>query len=208
MIPDPVKLSTAELSNDSETAELYESVLVKVNDAEVTSLNDYDWSIDDGSGSCLLDDDAAGSELYNWFWGDDTLDVGDELSMAQGPFIFSFGTYKITPRDIQDVGEDVAVDDNNNLVKSYQLQQNYPNPFNPKTHIRFQIPSAQKVNISVYNILGQKIRTLASKNFTAGSHILIWNGKNDNGVTVPSGAYFVRMEANNFAKVRKMLFLK
>ena len=207
-IPSPVTTNTGELSNDSEVAEQYESVLVKVDDAEVSSANQYDWSIDDGSGSCLLDDDAASGSLYDWFWGDDTLSEGDQINLAQGPFIFSFGTYKITPRDLNDVGEGVAVEKNNNLAESYQLHQNYPNPFNPTTHIRFQIPASQKVNIGIYNILGQKIRTLAARNFTAGSHVIMWDGRNDNGVTVPSGAYFLRMESGQFTKVRKMLFLK
>jgi hypothetical protein len=204
-LPGPVELTTAELSNDSEDAEKYESSLVKVTDAEVTSVNSYDWSIDDGSGSCLLDDDAAGSPLLSWF---DTLAVGNTISKAQGPFIFSFGTYKITPRDLADVGVGVAVENNNNLAYSYKLKQNYPNPFNPTTHVAFQIPETKRVNISIYNILGQKVRTLASRKFTPGSHVMIWNGKNENGATVPSGAYFLRMEAGDFTSVKKMLFLK
>lgn len=208
-LPSPIEVNTNELSNDSESAEMYESVLVKSNDVEVTSLNDYDWSLDDGSGSCLLDDDAATSDLYNWFWGDDTLNAGDSLNFAQGPFIFSFGTFKITPRDLNDVDKLTAVENHNdNIANSYKLKQNYPNPFNPTTHVAFQIPEPKRVNISIYNILGQKVRTLTSRKFATGSHILIWNGKNDNGATVPSGAYFMRMEAGNFTQVKKMLFLK
>ncbi|HMA62843.1 MAG TPA: T9SS type A sorting domain-containing protein [bacterium] len=204
-LPNPAEVSTSELSNDSEAAEMYESVLVKTSDVEVTAVNSYDWSIDDGSGSCLLDDDAAGSALSAWF---DTLGVGNTMSIAQGPFIYSFGTFKITSRDLEDVGKEVAIDNNENIAYSYKLKQNYPNPFNPTTHVAFQIPEPKRVNISIYNILGQKVRTLTSRKYSTGSHILIWNGKNDNGATVPSGAYFMRMEAGNFTQVKKMLFLK
>ncbi|MCF7885500.1 MAG: T9SS type A sorting domain-containing protein [Candidatus Marinimicrobia bacterium] len=205
IIPEPNQVQTIDLSNDTEDTEQYEGTLVEVTDVEVSSINDYDWSIDDGSGSCLLDEDAAGNLLYNWL---DSLEVGQTIDKVTGVYVYSFDTYKITPRDLADVGEEVAIEDDKLFAKSYKLQQNYPNPFNPTTHIAFQLPTAQKVKLSVYNILGQKVRTLATRNFTAGSHVLIWNGTNNNGATLPSGAYFLRMEAGNFTKVRKMLFLK
>jgi len=202
--PSPVVLTTAELSGDSETAEQYEGVLVKVANAQVTAINPYDWSIDDGSGPCLLDDDA--SSIDAWF---DSLEVNDVISQVTGVFTFSFGTYKIEVRDIEDVGPIVGIaEEPINYPLTYSLKQNFPNPFNPETRIYFEIPNQEHISIVIYNILGQKIRNLAMDTYPAGKHILNWNGRNDNGELVSSGTYIVRMKAGNYIDSKKMLLIR
>ena len=64
---------------------------------------------------------------------------------------------------------------------SFALQQNFPNPFNPSTEIRFDLPENDNVTLAVYNMMGQKIKTLTSGNMSAGYHSIIWNGTNDSG---------------------------
>ena len=87
--------------------------------------------------------------------------------------------------------------------------QNYPNPFNPTTTISFSIPEEIKVDISVYNIKGQKVRTLTNNNFDRGNHSVIWNGYNDSGKLVGSGVYFYKMNLNGKSEsVKKCLLLK
>ena len=90
----------------------------------------------------------------------------------------------------------------------FALHQNYPNPFNPKTEIRFDIPEASVVEISIYNLMGQKVRTLANKDIAPGYHVMQWDGTNDRGSMVSTGMYFYTLHTNKYHAMRKMLFLK
>jgi DNA-binding beta-propeller fold protein YncE len=94
------------------------------------------------------------------------------------------------------------------LPYQFQLFQNYPNPFNAQTVIAFELPSDGAVNLSLYNILGQRVRTLLNKNLPAGRHRVVWNGKNQSGNSVASGVYFMVLTQAENVKIRKMLLLK
>jgi len=94
------------------------------------------------------------------------------------------------------------------LPKQFLLHQNFPNPFNPSTEIRFDLPKESIVNLSIYNLMGQKIKTLNSKNLTPGFHSVIWNGTDDFGNYVSSGMYLYSINAKHFQSTKKMLFLK
>lgn len=103
----------------------------------------------------------------------------------------------------------VGVDDEIMPVPTiYTLNQNYPNPFNPVTTITYTLAKSGKINLAVYNLLGQKVRTLVNSNATAGLHINKWNGLDDHGKKVASGIYFYKLEADNFTAVKKMIMLK
>jgi len=87
--------------------------------------------------------------------------------------------------------------------------QNYPNPFNPETNIRYNLPSEGKVGLSIYNIKGQKVKTLVDETQISGEHTVIWNGTNKNNIRVSSGVYFYKLEVNNSQLlINKMLLLK
>ena len=90
----------------------------------------------------------------------------------------------------------------------FALHQNFPNPFNPSTEIRFDLPEAGNVNLSIYNLMGQKIRTLSSDVMTPGYHAIIWDGTNDMGNQVSTGMYFYAIQSSEFHATKKMLFLK
>ncbi len=94
------------------------------------------------------------------------------------------------------------------LPESYGLGQNYPNPFNPSTEINYQLPETGRVQISIYNMLGQQVRVLINKEQDAGNHVIRWNGKDNSGQVVPSGTYVLRMKAGEFLAERKMMLLK
>lgn len=94
------------------------------------------------------------------------------------------------------------------LPELFALSQNYPNPFNPTTTIGFSLPTAGKVRLDIYNILGQKVRTLIETEKPAGMHQVIWNGTDDHGVSVASGIYLYKIEATSFREVKRMVFLK
>lgn len=89
------------------------------------------------------------------------------------------------------------------------LFQSYPNPFNPETTIVYQLPEAGHVSLKIYSILGQEIRTLVDDEKQAGYHRVIWDGRNDVGLRVESGMYFVRIESGQaFVRTRKVVLLK
>ena len=107
-----------------------------------------------------------------------------------------------------ELGTSVSQPKQNQLPQEYVLYNNYPNPFNSQTVIEYQVPEAGHVRVSIYNLLGQRIITLADKKHQAGRFNLIWNGKDSLGKSVPSGVYFYKMEANGFTKTKKMLLLE
>jgi len=84
----------------------------------------------------------------------------------------------------------------------------YPNPFNPETTIRFSVKDKTPVEIDIYNILGQKVRTLINKPLEAGEHTVVWNGTDNRGRSVASGIYFYRMKAGNYTETKKMILKK
>ena len=90
----------------------------------------------------------------------------------------------------------------------FALHQNFPNPFNPSTEIRFDLPEEGKVYLAIYNLMGQKIRTLFSDNMTPGYHAILWDGTNDMGSHVSTGMYFYSIQSSEFQATKKMLFLK
>jgi S-formylglutathione hydrolase FrmB len=92
--------------------------------------------------------------------------------------------------------------------KKFILYQNYPNPFNPTTMIKYYLPNTQRIELSVYNILGQKIQTLVNGFQTAGSKSIIWDGKNYQGKSVSSGIYFYRIQSGDIIINRKMILMK
>jgi hypothetical protein len=96
-----------------------------------------------------------------------------------------------------------------NIPDSFRLEQNFPNPFNPSTTINFALPEHSQVTLEIYNILGQRVRTLiAGQSHEVGSHNVIWDGRNDSGMLAVSGVYYYRIQAGEFSEVKKMLFLK
>lgn len=90
----------------------------------------------------------------------------------------------------------------------FELEQNYPNPFNPITAIRYSLRRPSQVEITVFNVLGQEVRTLESGMQPAGSYETTWNGTDQAGSPVASGVYFYRIKAGDFTETRKMVLLK
>ena len=88
------------------------------------------------------------------------------------------------------------------------LYQNSPNPFNPETRISFDLKEDAQVSLEIYNMKGQKVKTVINNKLLAGQHSVVWYGKNNNDKTVSSGIYFYKIEAENFQKTRKMLLMK
>ena len=96
-----------------------------------------------------------------------------------------------------------------NIVPVTKLNGNYPNPFNPITTISFSVSHMPSfVNIEIYNLKGQKVKTLINEQLAAGQHSVIWKGKDDSNKSVSSGIYFYRMKSENYILSKKMILLK
>jgi len=118
------------------------------------------------------------------------------------------GTIKLNEVVVNETKIAVSGENLSLLPDRYDLNQNYPNPFNSETIIKYQLPENSKVEISIYNVLGQKIRILVNTDMKAGYHSVKWNGRNDAGIIVASGLYIMRIRANNFGKTKKMIYLR
>ncbi len=92
--------------------------------------------------------------------------------------------------------------------ENFRLFQNFPNPFNPTTTISYNLPEDTEVNLKIYNLFGQEIRTIVNEAQAAGSKSVVWNGKDASGQIVSSGLYIYRLEAEKIVQNKKMLFLK
>jgi hypothetical protein len=94
------------------------------------------------------------------------------------------------------------------LPMSFSLRQNAPNPFNPTTTISYDLPKATHVSLNIFNVLGQKVKTVVDGFQDAGTKSVIWDGRDDGGASVASGIYFYRLNAGEYNETRKMMMLK
>jgi len=101
------------------------------------------------------------------------------------------------------------IDDNNSITPDNTiLEQNYPNPFNPYTTISFHLPTQENVLLQIFDVKGKLIRNLIDNNMHAGSHELIWDGLNDNGIQVGNGVYFYTLRSGRQTITKKMTLLR
>ena len=115
--------------------------------------------------------------------------TGGDYEDASGDFI------------ITDVQTSIGVQEKNPAV--FKLHPNYPNPFNPTTTINYEVPNSTNMDLSVYNLLGQKVVTLVSGTQSAGYHSIQWDASN-----VSAGAYFIKFQADDFLQIKKAILLK
>jgi hypothetical protein len=94
------------------------------------------------------------------------------------------------------------------LPVTFELEQNYPNPFNPETAIRYHLPKDAVVTLEVYNVIGQKVRTLVQGFRPAGTHKVVWDGLNDLGESMTTGIYFYKLRAGDVVLTKKMALVR
>ena len=102
----------------------------------------------------------------------------------------------------------LTISDESNIPMQFALHNNYPNPFNPVTTISFDLPEENYTEVAIYNMMGQKIRTLHTGNMTAGRHHISFDGVNDQNQQLGSGVYFYRVVAGEFQATKKMMLVK
>jgi len=119
-------------------------------------------------------------------------------------FQVNFGFWQVgvtAPTDVQEIVTE-------ELPTTYSLAQNYPNPFNPSTVIEFTVPNRSHVELSVYNLLGQRVVTLVDEPMSQGAYRTVWYGRDESGHHVATGIYFYRILAGDFVATKKMVLLK
>ena len=161
--------------------------------------------------------DLLGYEVYlNGVFVDDTTDLEwDFYGLVNGEFYDAgvLAVYVEGNSDLVEINfEYTGTGTNDIIVATTQLNNNYPNPFNPVTNIAFSLGEPGHVTLEVYNIKGEKVRTLVDKVLGANNHVITWNGKDDNNKPVSSGVYFYKMisegNSGDYTSTKKMILLK
>ena len=160
-----------------------------------------------GEGAVFLGSTAVGTDGN----GDATFSFTSDTSTTIGQFVTATATDAAgNTSEFSECFQIVtSVEEQDLLPTAFALSQNYPNPFNPATQIKYDLPGASNVRLTIYNFLGQSVRTLVDAEQTAGFYSVGWDGRDDSGVKMPSGVYIYRLEAGQqFVQIRKMILLK
>ncbi len=157
--------------------------------------------------------DTAGTAVgvhREWPNGNKTMFLGfDALSLNGAPYVWwSVAWQGPLHQALTWFGLTTGIDNEVTLPQKFALHQNYPNPFNPITNIQFDLKNDVNVDLTIYNLLGQKVITLVNKDMRAGYHSIRWNGTNAFGSPVGSGVYIYQISAGDYSASKKMLFLK
>ncbi len=139
--------------------------------------------------------DAALIDSLRFEWPSGTVDI--LVNVATDQFI-----------TIEEGSSPTSVGDSGGMIDGFLLYPNYPNPFNPSTTIAYELPHANHVRLSIYNLRGELIRDLVEAFQPAGVFSVVWDGKKNDGQTAASGIYLTRIEAGLFRQNRKMMLIK
>ncbi len=158
----------------------------------VFPLDDYNLAEEEKSRICVYK-----QEKDKWIIVDSNLDVEQNCVSAK---VKELGVYRLGFGQSEPQAS---------IPERYELFQNYPNPFNPNTVIKYNLRHAGNVKLTIYNILGQKVKTLVNQHQDAGHKSIIWNGEDEKQKEVASGIYFYRIEVEDeYSAVKKMVLVK
>ena len=207
-VPAPVIVQTANLVTPA-TAEQNEGCLVEVQNVVVTSAqNTYgEWFVTDTSAvPCQVDD---GFFQLSYVTPPIVITLYMEWAIIRGCVDYSYNEYAINPRTPDDLIDELS-SPHNVVPMGSEFIGCYPNPFNPETTAHFYLAEDTQLKLNIYNIKGEKVRTLVESELCAGEHYITWNGKDDNNCNVSSGIYFFFADSKDgdFTSVRKIILMK
>ncbi|OUX31558.1 MAG: hypothetical protein CBE24_04955, partial [bacterium TMED264] len=133
-------------------------------------------------------------------WDVHSYDGWESTTSANGPFHFTV--------DMSGYVSEYLSAEESNLPDVFALHNNYPNPFNPVTNITYDVPEVADVKLEIFNVMGQKVRTLASGSHQPGRYRVVWNATNDFGAGLSSGMYIYKIQAGDFISVKKLVLMK
>jgi hypothetical protein len=163
---------------------------------QVSTISDFSTLVLDQDGVDSLFYDFAGVVSHTtYYW---RVAAVNSLGTSGWSASRSFATGTITGVE----GESPA------LPRELSMEQNYPNPMNPSTKIHFNLPIATRIALTIFNTLGQEIRTLVDAPRAAGKHILQWDGKDNDGKPAASGVYLYRLQAGSFSQTKRLTLLR
>jgi len=153
------------------------------------------------------------------YWGQRQVAIPPELAgqpvylrvavSTQGPIIAKPSMVEIYQESTDSTGlPRLRLVDNRELPKIFRLHPNYPNPFNPQTMVRFDLPEANRVELIIFNAIGEQIKILVADYRAAGNYVERWDGRNTYGELAASGVYFLQMRAGDFKAVQKMILMQ
>ncbi len=173
-------------------ASSYDLVIRDLGGPEMKEFIHFDIAVGANSEQHLVPNWNNVSEAQLMVIVDDGIDgvIDDTLYLSNG-----------SPLDVED-------DHGSLLPYRFELSQNYPNPFNPATTIEYSLPRRSSVRIDVFNLLGQKVRTLVDREESAGAYSITWDGTSSTGEAVSTGVYLYRFQADDHVETKKMLLLK
>jgi PKD repeat protein len=212
---------------DIELAQTHQDADVAVNlpqNGEIPAV-DFDAQVSGNQGT--FTNNTQGATLHYWTFGDGS--VSNEVNPIHT--YHEDGVYAVILRASSDqsmmgvktievqIGTTTSIGEvTDEIPTKFNLEQNYPNPFsseakfrsagNPSTSIAFSVKETGVVQLSIYNLHGQEVRTLVKGQMNAGFHSVSWDGKDEHGQVLPSGIYLYKLRVNGFAQTRKMTFMK
>jgi hypothetical protein len=211
-IPAVTNVTLAQIKTGSGTAESFEGVLVRVPKAlscdTVFMTPTYgEWAVCIGPDTLRIDNSSTANGIYYA-----KPNFGVDSVTVTGVMTYDNGHFKLMPRDSADVinngpnavtGQPVAA-----MPAAFKLQAARPSPASTATVIEYSLQRGGTVNLSVFNMLGQKVASLASGVQAAGAHQVSWSLKNDNGSLVPNGVYFYQLSAGSQKDTRKLIVVR
>ena len=133
----------------------------------------------------------------------------DGVQLSQSFDATGTGCYTMpTPGAVNDTCVTLNISNAGTIPTQFTLHQNYPNPFNPVTTLRYDLPNSGFVNITVYDMLGKKVKTLINQTQETGYKSVIWNATNNYGRSVSAGIYLYQIQAGKYISTKKMVLLK
>jgi len=140
----------------------------------------------------------------------DTLSYGEQtVDVSYGRFPNGSDTWQqMNPTPGTSNTEELFSMDSNTILNSYRLYPAYPNPFNPETTIRYDLPEQTFVFITIYDVLGRKVRTIVNEKQDSGQRSIIWNAKDENERSVSAGIYLYQIQAGDFVQTEKLILIK
>ncbi|HTY09792.1 MAG TPA: T9SS type A sorting domain-containing protein [Bacteroidota bacterium] len=217
-LPAPVKLLTSVfgpgVGNGNLGAEPYEGMLVQFDSCTVEQtypifVDPSEFEVSNSTAAVLVRRDGRNkisNEVSDTSYGDKILATGDKIPSLIGIIYYNNNNYMVVPRTNADyiglVTTRVA-EVKSAIPTQYSLDQNFPNPFNPSTTIRYSLPAAGRVQMKVYNVLGQEVSTLVNAQQQAGMYEVTFDASR-----LASGVYFYRISSEKFTQVKKMMLIK
>jgi hypothetical protein len=183
-----------------EHCEVTDMYYMKIDDIAITNATRVDREIE--SYIVKRDGEVIATDLTESTYVDENVEEGDHTYSVAA--VYTTGT-----SEYSDVDVEIVIEGADNIIPLVtELRGNYPNPFNPTTTISYDLAKSGDVNIEVYNVKGQLVKTLVNGYQEAAAHSVVWNGKDNSERSVASGVYFYKMQTSDYKSINKMILMK